>query len=106
MDATAPMDAKIASTGACKPQRTPFRIAPTAIIVLPSLKVFHRRGTTAAPRRQRHYLSRDHHPKRRRIPTVSVAVANTVPTIQRMSRVSKAAISVRTSAISVRTSAV
>ena len=39
-------------------------------------------------------------PKSRRIPTVSAAVAKTVPTIQRTSRVSRLAISVRTSAIS------
>ena len=41
---------------------------------------------------------------RRRIPTVNVAVAMTVPTIQRMSLVSKCAISARTPAISVRCS--
>ena len=35
----------------------------------------------------------------RRIPTVSAAVASTVPTIQRMSLVSRLAISVRTPAI-------
>ena len=38
---------------------------------------------------------------RRRIPTVNVAVAMTVPTIQRMSLVSRFAISVRTSLICV-----
>ena len=43
---------------------------------------------------------------RRRIPTVNVAVAMTVPTIQRMSLVSRLAISVRTPAISVRCSAI
>ena len=41
------------------------------------------------------------HPSRRRIPTVNVAVAMTVPTSQRISRVSRLAISVRTPAISV-----
>ena len=46
------------------------------------------------------------YPTRRRIATVSAPVASTVPTIQRMSRVSRLAISVRTSAISVRTAAI
>ena len=44
------------------------------------------------------------YPTRRRIPTVNVAVAMTVSTIQRMSLVSKCAISARTPAISVRCS--